>query len=96
MIFSCHCLILSNDRVLHKRLAGGPNLDSVLILHGNTKAWSLTSVILAAKHEKNVGYLFCLHSKVSAYCSLKSSDIDKKILVVPDDFSMFSIQDTWC
>ena len=26
-----------NDRVLHKRLAGGPNLDSVLISHGNTK-----------------------------------------------------------
>jgi hypothetical protein len=53
---------------------------------------------LDAKDDKIIGnnqnFFLCLYLNVSAYCGLKISDITKKkMLVVPDDFFMFSIQD---
>ena len=64
------------------------------------RAQFLTSIILNSKHETFIGNgkLFSyLHLKVFVYCSLKVLYINgKKILVVPDDFFMFSIQDNLC
>ena len=52
------------------------------------------------KNEKIEGnkqdFLFDLHPKVSAYCSLKVLDVNKKTLVHPNYFLMFSIQGNRC
>ena len=53
-----------------------------------------------SKHEKIAGnnqdVFFHLHPKVSDYCNLKVSNLNgKNILVVLNNFFMFSIQDNW-
>ena len=62
----------------------------------------LTSIIVDTKNEKIVvnsqDSFFCLRPKVSVYqLQLETFRYKKKeIMVVPDNFFVFSIQDDWC
>ena len=61
------------------------------------EAYFLTSTILDAKHENIIGnnqVFLCFYAKDSSYSRQKLSEVNSnKILVFPDNFLIFSIQD---